>query len=106
MWRGTTRRFCPRHAHPNHISVAPADALVQVVFDFVEKRYPEIVSFNVEGAKVLPPAVVKEVRGTTVNVCVVAQCMAGLLQVVGAKVLHPAVVKEVSSRMVVQTRLK
>ena len=34
----------------------------QVVFDFIEKRYPEIVSFNVEGAKVLPPAVVQEVR--------------------------------------------
>lgn len=37
----------------------------------MEKRYPEIVSFNVEGAKVLPPAVVKEVRGTTMGACVV-----------------------------------
>ena len=37
--------------------------LAQVVFDFVEKRYPEIQTFNVEGARVLPKAVVKEVRG-------------------------------------------
>ncbi|PSC70609.1 chaperonin 60B2 [Micractinium conductrix] len=34
----------------------------KVVFDFVEKRYPEIQTFNVDGAKVLPPAVVKEVQ--------------------------------------------
>lgn len=34
----------------------------KVVFDFVEKRYPEIQTFNVEGAKVLPTAVVKEVQ--------------------------------------------
>lgn len=40
----------PLHLHP------------QVVFDFVEKRYPEIQTFNVEGAKVLPTAVVKEVH--------------------------------------------
>jgi hypothetical protein len=38
--------------------------LLQVVFDFVEKRYPEIQTFNVEGARVLPKAVVKEVRGS------------------------------------------
>lgn len=33
-----------------------------VVFDFVEKRYPEIKTFNVEGSKVLPKAVVSEVQ--------------------------------------------
>ena len=31
-----------------------------VVFDFVEKRYPEIKTFAVEGAKVLPKAIVDE----------------------------------------------
>ena len=31
-----------------------------VVFDFVEKRYPEIKTFAVEGAKVLPKAIVEE----------------------------------------------
>jgi outer membrane protein assembly factor BamA len=34
----------------------------RVVFDFVEKRYPEIKTFAVEGARVLPPAVVAEAR--------------------------------------------
>lgn len=34
----------------------------QVVFDFVEKRYPEIQTFNVEGAQVLPKAVVQAVQ--------------------------------------------
>ena len=34
----------------------------RVVFDFVEKRYPEIKTFNVEGSKVLPPTVVADVR--------------------------------------------
>lgn len=34
----------------------------RVVFDFVEKRYPEIHTFQVEGARVLPKAVVEEVR--------------------------------------------
>ncbi len=33
----------------------------QVVFDFVEKRYPEIQTFNVEGAQVLPKTIVKQV---------------------------------------------
>lgn len=33
----------------------------RVVFDFVEKRYPEIKTFDVEGAKVLPKTVVAEV---------------------------------------------
>ena len=33
-----------------------------VVFDFVEKRYPEIKTFNVDGSKVLPKAVVGEVQ--------------------------------------------
>jgi hypothetical protein len=33
-----------------------------VVFDFVEKRYPEVKTFAVEGAKVLPPAVVADVQ--------------------------------------------
>lgn len=32
----------------------------RVVFDFVEKRYPEIKTFAVEGAKVLPKAIVEE----------------------------------------------
>lgn len=34
----------------------------KVIFDFVEKRYPEIKTFGVEGAKVLPKAVVGEVQ--------------------------------------------
>ena len=34
----------------------------QVMFDFVEKRYPEIQTFNVEGARVLPKAVVAQVQ--------------------------------------------
>jgi len=34
----------------------------QVVFDFSEKRYPEIKTFNVEGSKVLPKPVVAEVQ--------------------------------------------
>ena len=33
-----------------------------VDFDFVEKRYPEVKTFAVEGAKVLPPAVVADVQ--------------------------------------------
>lgn len=33
-----------------------------MVFDFVEKRYPEIQTFSVEGAKVLPKEVVRQVR--------------------------------------------
>jgi hypothetical protein len=28
---------------------------LQVVFEFIEKKYPTLVSFNVEGAKSLPP---------------------------------------------------
>jgi hypothetical protein len=36
-----------------------------VVFDFVEKRYPEIQTFNVEGANVLPPTVVTAVSSET-----------------------------------------
>lgn len=32
------------------------------MFDFVEKRYPEIQTFSVEGAKSLPQSVVDEVR--------------------------------------------
>ena len=32
------------------------------MFDFVEKRYPEIQTFNVEGARVLPKAVVAQVQ--------------------------------------------
>jgi hypothetical protein len=35
---------------------------MQVVFDFQEKRYPEIHTFAVEGAKVLPKAKVAEVQ--------------------------------------------
>ena len=34
----------------------------KVVFDFVEKRYPEIKTFEVEGAKVLPKAIVEETQ--------------------------------------------
>lgn len=34
----------------------------RVVFDFVEKLYPEIQSFKVEGTKVLPPTVVSSVH--------------------------------------------
>ena len=34
----------------------------KVVFDFVEKRYPEIKTFGVEGANVLPKAVVEETK--------------------------------------------
>ncbi len=61
----------------------------------MEKRYPEIVSFNVEGAKVLPPAVVKEVRqAATVEILLIVFGSIPF-RTGGAKVLPPAVVKEV-----------
>lgn len=60
-----SKRSCHRRqsgaAAANAVAYLPSGC-AQVVFDFVEKRYPEIQTFSVEGAKSLPQSVVDEVR--------------------------------------------